>query len=163
DGYNLITFQDPVLSPGVGIASITTITYFNRDWDPSEGPFLPGSTLSTFTEIVDEGVATVIGVRVPGSDIYDPDFTFLLQNRSYKAGEIFDADTSLAPMPGISGIDDPAGAFGGWYIFPDDKDQLVNYDPPLTEETVLGLPDLEGVFMRSFGQMAGLGPSFLFN
>ncbi len=138
DGFNLITFRDPVIVPGDGVNFIPTVFYFREDFDPGEDGADPTVNIVQLTEtsvaIELDGTATIAAVIFP---------------KPYKAGEIIDADMAMNSVT------------LGYNLYPEDPDDLGNEG--LGIEDTLGTLDIEALLTEVVGRQAGIAPSHLFN
>ncbi len=147
DHYNLITFDDPALSGGLadGVFFVPAIFYFTEDYDPDTNLLALEDNLTVSSTTVDDVVFTTVIDR-------EGELQMLIPHRPYAAGEIVDADIIMS-----------TGTSDGWWLLPEDIGDLSTMDPPMTEQDALGLADIESFFGRALGEMAGLGPSHLYN
>lgn len=137
DTFNLVTFQDPnypVLPDGVLAA--TNVFYIQRDFDlTGANVAIPGAIIQQLTGGVDAIV--VDGQLQPN---------LFLPHRSYKAGEILEADIIMD------------SEYNAWKAYPEDPDDL---SPSIPRDTVRGDIDLQAIFTRELGHVAGLTNTLL--
>ncbi|MDK2972806.1 MAG: hypothetical protein PWP23_2561 [Candidatus Sumerlaeota bacterium] len=148
DRYNTVTFLDGTFTPAEGLFYVPIVFYFNEEWDPSEDTILPQQLVDIAglgEEEVDD--TTIIFSREADLELALP------RNKTWKAGSIVDADVLFSPFGDNN---------NGWYLLPPDRGSIGTLDPPLREQDLLGLADVQALFTRALGEMAGLGTSHLF-
>ncbi|MBX3728602.1 MAG: thrombospondin type 3 repeat-containing protein, partial [Candidatus Sumerlaeia bacterium] len=147
DRYNTITFLDPAFVPAAGTIYVPVLFYFNETWDPDEHPIAPQSVMDIAEVFAIEEADTTLIFSRPA------DLEFLIPRRKYKAGTLIDADAVFSPF---------GDGTNGWYVLPTDRDDVAFLNPPLNQNQVPGLFDVQALFTRALGEMAGLGLSHLF-
>ncbi len=137
DNYNLVTFQDPNLAAlPDDVLGATSLFYFTRDFDFRGIDDIPAGYL------VQEVTGGVGAITLP--DQLAP--SLFLDAREYKAGEIVEADIVMDP------------AFPDWQLYPEDPDDL---DPSTPRDSIRGDVDVQAIFLRELGHVAGLTNTLL--
>jgi len=139
DGFNLITFRDPNITPGAGINFLTATFFFTEDFDPAED----GNEYDVvITELATGEIEFELGLDG------EPTINAVLQNREYKAGEIVDADVAMNSIT------------TAYNLYPQDPGDL----PPGTSLVdTFGTLDIQALLTEALGRQAGIAPSHLFN
>lgn len=151
DRYNLITFQDSSFATlPAGVLYSPVVFYFAESFDRET--FEDDPTDNIEIEAVDtngDGLADTDIVTIRGRD---KDLTFLLPNREWDSGTIIDVDIIMNATPNAE----------GWYLLPEDEDNLNTTIPPLQLTDVMGGEDIQAAMTRALGEIAGLGASHLY-
>lgn len=146
DRYNTVTFFDPDFAPADGTTYQPFYFYFEQDWDPDDGFFVPENLLAVAGLAVAEDDENLIVTREVD------ELEFALPRKKYKAGTIIDVDIVMTLGGDAEGV----------WLLPEDEGDLDTITPPLTRDGVLGVLDVQAMFTSAMGAMAGLGASHIY-
>ena len=149
DGYNIISFITDETTGGDEFAAVTPIVYFVRDFDVTENLITSGFGIEP----------DFLNAAILDQDEFDDEELFVdfdgdgnvdlfLQQSSFEAGEIVDADIIFNP--------DAVPYLRAW---PEDRGDLTSNE----EHLVLGSLDVQMVMTTQIGFAMGLGISDLFD
>jgi len=150
DGWNLVTFQDPMMAAttGTGVASLTVSWVFWQDYDLSSFIKLPPGVIIVNppgTSPPPGGAGSIAQIDFDLDGIPD----VILDTRKYHAGEVIEADVWLSQIQ-------------AWHQWPQDPDDL----PSTPGGTVsyldtIGTLDIQATVLQELGHIMGVAYSNL--
>jgi hypothetical protein len=135
DRFNLITFQEPTITPPADAISVSSVWYFTRDFDLTK-------TLTVPSDVIDNTMGLV-----PVDFDQDGNIDVFLPRRKYEAGTIIDFDIMMNQFE------------IGWRLPPEDPDDLT----PQELADLLGTFDIQSLVLHELGPSIGLALSHLYN
>jgi len=151
DRYSLVTFQDSAFATlPEGVLYAPVIYYFAQDFERDRLEQNPNDNIDI--ESTDTNGDGLVDADIVTIRLRDKDLTFILPNREWKAGTIADVDILMNSTPNGT----------GWFLLPEDSDNLGLTIPPLQYTDILGGEDIQAAMTRALGEIAGLGPSHLY-
>jgi len=135
DRFMLITFQDPNVTLDAGVLGLSSLWYFNRDFDLTQVIGVP-------PDVIDNPAGLV-----PVDFDLDGYIDAYLPRREYDAGTIIDFDIIMNQFE------------TEWRLPPEDADDLT----PQELADLLGTLDVEGIILHELGHCMGLAHSHLYN